>query len=203
MSEYGGTAGIYSTAKWLTEWPDYGDLQFDRAKLEIIGDLGEGEFGKLHLAVASGIVPKEGKTRVAVKTLKGGSSVETARDFRKELEIMMDFVHPKIIKLLGVCTKEEPLYLITELMTKGDLKEFFYLQLSTSCKIFSTSHFSFTSRIRGAYAIKHVSMLSPLLLQVHGCGQYQQKFRPRHVCRGVGDCFAFMVGYFRLPSFLI
>ena len=118
MSDYGDTAGIYSTAKWLTEWPDYGDLQFDRSKLEIIGDLGEGEFGKVHLAVASGIVPKEGKTRVAVKTLKGGSSVETARDFRKELEIMMDFDHPKIIKLLGVCTKEEPLYLITELMTK-------------------------------------------------------------------------------------
>lgn len=108
-----------SIDNWLTEWPDYGKLQFDRTKLEILGDLGEGEFGKVHLAVAHCILPNEPETKVAVKTLKGGSSKETALEFRNELEIMMMFDHPNIVRLLGVCTQEEPLYLITELMTKA------------------------------------------------------------------------------------
>ncbi len=121
MSQY-VKSNSFSTTHWLSDWPDYRQLEFDRTKLEITGDLGEGEFGKVHLAVATGIVHAEEKTKVAVKTLKGGSSRETAADFRKELEILMEFNHPQIITLLGVCTKEEPLYIITELMTKVECK---------------------------------------------------------------------------------
>ena len=103
---------------WLTQWPEYGKLQFDRTKLEILKDIGEGQFGKVHLAVAHEIVPNEDSTRVAVKTLKNGSSRGKALEFREEMENMMSFDHPNIIKLLGVCTREQPLYIITELMTK-------------------------------------------------------------------------------------
>ena len=119
MADYKGEQGSHEHIfPWLEEWPRYENLQFDRLKLEVIGELGEGEFGAVYVAVATGILPTEETTRVAVKTLKGGSSRETAKDFRKELEIMMEFDHPNIIKLLGVCTTEEPLYLITELMDK-------------------------------------------------------------------------------------
>lgn len=103
---------------WLLEWPDYDEFQVDRDKLKIVRELGEGEFGKVFLASAEGIIPGEEKTHVAVKTMKKGSSRETAEDFRKEMDIMMEFDHPHIIKLLGVCTKDEPLYIITELMSK-------------------------------------------------------------------------------------
>ena len=109
---------------WLNDWPKYDDFQFDRSRLEIGKELGEGQFGKVYLAVAKNLLKDEEETRVAVKTVKGGASRETAEDFRKEIEIMMDFDHPNVIALLGVCTREEPLYLITELMKHGDLKEF-------------------------------------------------------------------------------
>ena len=107
---------------WLADWPDFEKFQFDRNKIEKIRELGEGEFGKVYLASADGIVPGEEKTQVALKTMKKDSSRETAEDFRKEMDIMMEFDHPNIVKLLGVCTKEEPLYIITELMSKVILR---------------------------------------------------------------------------------
>ena len=37
---------------------------------------------------------------------------------------MKQFKHPKLVQLYGVCTKEEPIYIITELMTYGNLLEY-------------------------------------------------------------------------------
>eukprot|EP00118_Oscarella_pearsei_P024080 m.297875 g.297875 ORF g.297875 m.297875 type:complete len:3271 (+) comp40778_c0_seq3:234-10046(+) len=119
--------GLYAAdgdLHWLMTWPTYDKYQFPRDRLKVEGELGEGQFGKVYLAWAVGLVKDEERTHVAVKTMKRGSSRETAEDFRKEMEIMMDFDHPNIVRLLGVCTREEPLYLITELMEHGDLKDF-------------------------------------------------------------------------------
>ena len=109
---------------WLMTWPTYDEFQFSKERLKIEDELGEGQFGKVYFAWATGVVKGEEKTRVAVKTMKRGSSQETAEDFRKEMEIMMDFDYPNIVRLLGICTRDEPLYLITELMKHGDLKAF-------------------------------------------------------------------------------
>ncbi|XP_065836171.1 uncharacterized protein [Oscarella lobularis] len=109
---------------WLMKWPTYDEFQFSKERLKIEDELGEGQFGKVYFAWATGILKGEEKTRVAVKTMKQGSSQETAEDFRKEMEIMMDFDHPNIVRLLGICTHDEPLYLITELMKHGDLKAY-------------------------------------------------------------------------------
>ena len=109
---------------WLMTWPTYDEFQFCKDRLKIEEELGEGYFGKVYFAWATGIVEGEAKTRVAVKTMKRGSAQEAAEDFRKEMEIMMDFDHANIIRLLGICTRDKPLYLITELMKHGDLKAF-------------------------------------------------------------------------------
>ena len=109
---------------WLMTWPTYDEFQFSKERLKMEDELGEGQFGKVYFAWAKGIVKGEEQTRVAVKTMKQGSSQETAEDFRKEMEIMMDFDHPNIVRLLGICTRDEPLYLITELMKHGDLKAY-------------------------------------------------------------------------------
>lgn len=42
--------------------------------------------------------------------------------------------HPKLIQLYAVCTVEEPIYIITELMKNGSLLE--YLQGKGKCKFF-------------------------------------------------------------------
>lgn len=49
-----------------------------------------------------------------------------AEDFLREAQIMKRLRHPKLIQLYAVCTLEEPIYIITELMTNGSLLE--YLQ---------------------------------------------------------------------------
>ena len=48
------------------------------------------------------------------------------KDFLTEAQIMKKLRHPKLIQLYAVCTLEEPIYIITELMKNGSLLE--YLQ---------------------------------------------------------------------------
>ena len=46
------------------------------------------------------------------------------KDFLSEAHIMKKLRHPKLIQLYAVCTLEEPIYIITELMKYGSLLEF-------------------------------------------------------------------------------
>lgn len=48
------------------------------------------------------------------------------KDFLLEAQIMKKLRHPRLIQLYAVCTMEEPIYIITELMSNGSLLE--YLQ---------------------------------------------------------------------------
>jgi len=46
------------------------------------------------------------------------------KDFLAEAQIMKKLRHPKLVQLYAVCTLEEPIYIITELMKHGSLLEF-------------------------------------------------------------------------------
>ena len=59
-------------------------------------------------------------TPVAVKELKVGTP---STDILKEIELLK-LSHPKIIQLYAVCTKVEPIYIITELMKHGSLLDY-------------------------------------------------------------------------------
>ena len=63
-----------------------------------------------------------GTTEVAVKTLKPGTI--KASEFLEEAALMKKLRHPNLIQLYAVCTKEEPIYIITELMKHGSLLEY-------------------------------------------------------------------------------
>lgn len=54
-----------------------------------------------------------------------------AEDFLREAQLMKRLRHPKLIQLYAVCTMEEPIYIITELMNNGSLLE--YLNSKTTC----------------------------------------------------------------------
>lgn len=45
-------------------------------------------------------------------------------DFLAEAELMMKLQHPKLIRLHAVCTTEEPIYIVTELMKNGSLLDY-------------------------------------------------------------------------------
>lgn len=57
-------------------------------------------------------------TKVAVKTLKPGTM--SVQAFLEEANLMKTLQHDKLVRLYAVVTKEEPIYIITEYMAKGE-----------------------------------------------------------------------------------
>lgn len=72
-------------------------------------------------------------TPVAVKKLKSGAA--DPNDFLTEAQIMKKLRHPRLLQLYAVCTKDEPILIITELMHQNLLH---FLQVSSSFPLFAT-----------------------------------------------------------------
>lgn len=92
--------------------------EIDRNSLKFIRKLGQGQFGEVWEGQWNNTTP------VAIKTLKPGTM--DPKDFLEEAQTMKKLRHPKLVQLYAVCTLEEPIYIITELMKNGSLLE--YLQ---------------------------------------------------------------------------
>ena len=86
-----------------------------RKSVHLIKKIGIGAFGGVWEGTWN-------NTPVAVKELKTGTAF--ADEFLKEVELLKQLSHPKIIQLYAICTKEEPMYIITELMKHGSLLEY-------------------------------------------------------------------------------
>ena len=83
--------------------------------------LGEGNFGVVYEGKATGLVPGKKVAHVAIKTL---SNPELEEEFHMEADIMKEMSQSdRIVRLLGLCTKEQPYLMLMELMSNGDLKE--------------------------------------------------------------------------------
>ncbi|XP_036024991.1 proto-oncogene tyrosine-protein kinase ROS isoform X2 [Onychomys torridus] len=95
---------------------------FPREQLSLRLLLGSGAFGEVYEGTAVDILGVgSGEIKVAVKTLKKGSTDREKIEFLKEAHLMSKFNHPNILKQLGVCLLSEPQYIILELMEGGDL----------------------------------------------------------------------------------
>lgn len=99
--------------------------EIDRNRLTLLNELGRGQFGQVYEGLFNG------KTRVAIKTLR--EDTMNPQDFLAEAQIMKKMKHPNLVQLYAVCTKEEPVYIITELMSKGALIS--YLQTDEGKKL--------------------------------------------------------------------
>ncbi|KAL7670167.1 hypothetical protein ACOME3_005110 [Neoechinorhynchus agilis] len=111
------------TAVPTTEGLSYNTVdkwEIDRKCIKLTHKLGHGHFGDVYEGVWCGSV------QVAVKMLIHGSMNRS--DFLAEAQIMKKLRHPKLIQLFAVCTLEEPIYIVTELMRNGSLQH--YLQTS-------------------------------------------------------------------------
>ncbi|EDQ88932.1 uncharacterized protein MONBRDRAFT_44237 [Monosiga brevicollis MX1] len=88
----------------------------------ILGDrLGGGNYGEVFKGIYNN------KT-VAIKTIKE-ESMETV-EFMKEAHVMKKLQHPNLVKLIGVCSTELPMYIVQEFVPYGDLLS--YLRLPQS-----------------------------------------------------------------------
>ena len=90
--------------------------EMERKFIELKGELRDEEFTEVWAGTWNGTTP------VAVKTLKPGSMA--VNDFLAEAQTMMKLQHEKLIKLYGVCTQEEPICIITELMKHDNLLDY-------------------------------------------------------------------------------
>lgn len=95
--------------------------QYTYKEVSFIEELGEGAFGKVYKGE---LKTKGGKVFVAVKSLKENASAKTLADFQREIELISELKHPNIICLLGVVVKQEPMCMLFEFMSEGDLHEF-------------------------------------------------------------------------------
>ncbi|XP_076396754.1 tyrosine-protein kinase transmembrane receptor Ror isoform X2 [Megachile rotundata] len=98
--------------------------QFTTNNVMLLQELGEGAFGKVYKGELQTGNKCEPPIYVAVKTLKENASPKTQSDFKREVDLMTDLRHPNIICLLGVILKGEPMCMLFEYMTQGDLHEF-------------------------------------------------------------------------------
>ena len=63
--------------------------------------------------------------KVAVKTCRlDAVQMQDMDKFLKEAEILKQYDHPNIVRLIGVCAEKEPIYIIMELMPGGAFLDF-------------------------------------------------------------------------------
>ncbi|XP_062868671.1 tyrosine-protein kinase Fes/Fps [Trichomycterus rosablanca] len=95
--------------KWVIEHDDV-----------ILGEsIGKGNFGE----VFSGRLRTD-NTPVAVKACRENLPAEQKNKFLMEARILKQYSHPNIVKLIGVCTQKQPIYIIMELVQGGDFLSF-------------------------------------------------------------------------------
>ncbi|KAF8562555.1 hypothetical protein P879_10721 [Paragonimus westermani] len=93
------------------------DFEVNRETIVLGNKLGEGEFGEVFEAKWNN------QLKVAVKSKRLNTDVDS---FLMEAQTMHRLHHPRIVQLLGVCTKPSnaPVLIITELLPKGSLLSF-------------------------------------------------------------------------------
>uniref|UniRef100_A0A665VMF7 Tyrosine-protein kinase n=1 Tax=Echeneis naucrates TaxID=173247 RepID=A0A665VMF7_ECHNA len=115
-------AGMVSRLKYIvsnrkrppsTAGLGYGVWEIDPHDLTFIKELGTGQFGVVKYG------KWQGQHDVAIKMIKEGSMSED--DFIEEAKTMMRLRHENLVQLYGVCTKQRPIYIVTEFLSNGCL----------------------------------------------------------------------------------
>ncbi|XP_023647948.1 tyrosine-protein kinase BTK [Paramormyrops kingsleyae] len=91
----------------------YGIWEIDPRDLTFLKELGNGQFGVVKYG------KWQGQHDVAIKMIKEGSMSED--DFIDEAKVMMKLHHQNLVQLYGVCTKQRPIYIVTEYLSNGCL----------------------------------------------------------------------------------
>lgn len=113
--------------------------KIQRKQITLASFLGSGAFGEVYEGCVRN-VGNEPETRVAIKTLRKGATEQEKAEFLQEAQLMSNFKHEHILRLIGVCFDKNELdknygtlYIVMELMEGGDLLSF--LRQSRPCDV--------------------------------------------------------------------
>lgn len=123
------SAGLKPTTQGLS-YDTCDQWEIDRKELVLLHELGHGQFGQVYEGLW------KGKTPVAIKTLKRGTM--DPQEFITEAQTMKNLRHDKLVQLYAVCTREEPIFIVTELMKNGCLLN--YLQKNKQLELSRLIH---------------------------------------------------------------
>ena len=93
------------------------DVETDRSHIKFVRKLMSGEFTEVWEGIWNDTTP------VAVKTLIPNQNI-TVGEFFSSAKLMKKLMHPNLVHLYALCSKEEPVFIITELMKHGSLLEY-------------------------------------------------------------------------------
>ncbi|XP_063215525.1 discoidin domain-containing receptor tyrosine kinase B [Bacillus rossius redtenbacheri] len=102
---------------------------FPRDQLCVLEKLGNRKFGEVHLCKVGlpnsvDVISSSDSKLVIVKSLRIGSSESTRCEFRTEVQCLARLRDPNVVRVLGVCLQDEPLYMVIEYLEFGDLNQF-------------------------------------------------------------------------------
>lgn len=97
-------------------------MEINHDQIQLIKEIGSGEFGVVMRAMATHLPNCEPVVSVAVKVMKQHLSQSMTNAFIREGLRLKDLDHENVVKLLAVCLKAEPLYIVLEYMPYGDMK---------------------------------------------------------------------------------
>ncbi|CAG2186770.1 LCK [Mytilus edulis] len=97
--------------------PRGGENKWDIPREEFSMDqiIGAGNFGKVYKGKMNGKV-------IAIKISKGGQM--STKEFLAEAEIMKKCQHENLVELLGICTDQKQIFIISEFMSNGSLLDY-------------------------------------------------------------------------------
>ncbi|KRX42715.1 Tyrosine-protein kinase Src42A [Trichinella murrelli] len=99
--------------------------EIKRRSLKFVRQIGAGQFGEVWQGLWNETTP------VAIKKLKSGTM--DPRDFLTEAQIMKKLKHPKLLQLYAVCSRDEPILIVTELLKENLLQ--FLQGRGRNCKL--------------------------------------------------------------------
>ncbi|XP_077988644.1 tyrosine-protein kinase transmembrane receptor Ror-like [Glandiceps talaboti] len=109
--------------------------EFPRHRLNFLNELGKGNFGVVHKALARDIGEERKDMIVAVKMLNENATASQREEMLREINILQEIGrHQNILGIIGCCTNNEPYLLITEYMKHGDLLTFLWRSKETQCQ---------------------------------------------------------------------
>lgn len=100
------------------------EWEVPRESIQVVKALGQGSFGMVYEGLIYNLKPEKPETRCAIKTVNESASMRERIEFLQEASVMKAFSCQHVVKLLGVVSKDQPVFVLMELMLNGDLKTY-------------------------------------------------------------------------------